>query len=58
LPTIVGSVPAAADWPVGCHFQDRCALVQPACRAQPVELVELPGGRLSRCVLAGRRDTG
>ncbi|MEO6700680.1 MAG: dipeptide/oligopeptide/nickel ABC transporter permease/ATP-binding protein [Jatrophihabitantaceae bacterium] len=51
LPTITGTVPAAADWPVSCHFADRCPLVRADCRQDAITLIELAGGRQCRCVL-------
>jgi oligopeptide/dipeptide ABC transporter ATP-binding protein len=39
LPTIPGRVPLAGEWPVGCHFANRCAFAQPQCTAGPVPLI-------------------
>jgi oligopeptide/dipeptide ABC transporter ATP-binding protein len=39
LPTIPGRVPMAGEWPVGCHFANRCQYAAPACTAAPVPLV-------------------
>jgi peptide/nickel transport system permease protein len=50
LPTIAGTVPRPQDWPVGCHFQDRCGHARTACRAWPIDTVQLADGRLVRCV--------
>jgi len=50
LPTIGGAVPAPHQWPVGCHFADRCPLATEACRAAPIEMVHLGGHRSSRCI--------
>ncbi|SDP20729.1 peptide/nickel transport system ATP-binding protein [Klenkia soli] len=50
LPAIGGSVPAPADWPVGCRFQDRCAFATADCAAGPVPLVELGPTRSARCL--------
>lgn len=36
--SIPGMVPAPADFPTSCRFADRCARVEPACRAEPVGL--------------------
>ena len=55
LPALDGTVPAPAEWPAGCHFQNRCALVTDECRATPVAIRLLPGGRAARCVHAGAR---
>jgi peptide/nickel transport system permease protein len=49
LPAIPGSVPAPQDWPAGCHFQDRCGFVTAECRAEPVLLVDVGDGHVSRC---------
>jgi peptide/nickel transport system permease protein len=49
LPAIPGSVPVPRDWPVGCHFQDRCPFVTGECRAEPVPLADLGEGHVSRC---------
>jgi peptide/nickel transport system permease protein len=49
LPAIPGSVPAPRDWPAGCHFQDRCGFVTAECRAEPVLLVDVGDGHVSRC---------
>ncbi|MFI6961753.1 dipeptide/oligopeptide/nickel ABC transporter permease/ATP-binding protein [Streptomyces sp. NPDC050255] len=50
LPTIPGTVPPPADWPVSCHFQDRCALAAAACRQRSIPLVSVTADHLSRCV--------
>jgi oligopeptide/dipeptide ABC transporter ATP-binding protein len=50
LPSIPGSVPAPADWPVGCRFAARCPLATEACREKPIPLVATGEGRLSRCI--------
>lgn len=50
LPTIAGAVPPPNRWPRGCHFADRCSLVTPACRAEPVALQQIGSDRLSRCL--------
>ncbi|MEU3464326.1 dipeptide/oligopeptide/nickel ABC transporter permease/ATP-binding protein [Streptomyces sp. NPDC006733] len=50
LETIAGTVPPPGTWPAGCHFQDRCHLVQDPCRTGPVPLEILPDGRSSRCL--------
>jgi peptide/nickel transport system ATP-binding protein len=49
LPAIPGNIPAAGNWPQGCRFSPRCALAQPACRAAPVPLDDMDGGRRLRC---------
>jgi peptide/nickel transport system permease protein len=52
LPTIPGSVPAPADWPVGCRFADRCGYVQERCVRSPIEPVPVNIAHLARCVRA------
>ncbi|WP_052768462.1 dipeptide/oligopeptide/nickel ABC transporter permease/ATP-binding protein [Streptomyces humi] len=51
LPAVEGAVPPPPQWPVGCHFQNRCPRVSEACRAKPVvisQLAELE--RSTRCI--------
>ncbi|WP_405965567.1 dipeptide/oligopeptide/nickel ABC transporter permease/ATP-binding protein [Streptomyces sp. NBC_00723] len=51
LPAVEGAVPPPAQWPVGCHFQNRCPRVTDACKEKPVvisHLVELE--RSTRCI--------
>jgi peptide/nickel transport system permease protein len=50
LAAIPGTVPRPSDWPIGCHFQDRCAWVADACRAAPVPLSSPEPDRRCRCV--------
>jgi peptide/nickel transport system permease protein len=50
LPTIPGAVPRPGSWPLGCHFQDRCALVTDECRVRPIELARPVAGRETRCL--------
>ncbi len=52
LASIPGSTPVPSALPDGCAFSPRCPYVVDACRRGPIPLVELPGGRLSRCVRA------
>jgi peptide/nickel transport system permease protein len=52
LPAIPGSVPVPEDWPLGCHFRERCEYAKDACAAAPVALTALAAGRESRCVFA------
>jgi peptide/nickel transport system permease protein len=49
LPSIPGTVPAAADWPAGCRFASRCSLVTEAC-ARPVPATQAHGAGTVRCV--------
>ena len=50
LPAIPGSVPSPSDWPIGCHFQARCAFATSECGIAPIELYPLGDGRASRCI--------
>jgi peptide/nickel transport system permease protein len=50
LPTIPGSVVQAGQWPVGCHFADRCKYVTDECRERPVPLTRVDEGHFSRCL--------
>jgi peptide/nickel transport system permease protein len=52
LPTIPGSVPSPGSWPVGCHFQDRCAHSVDECKQGPILLAETSARHASRCVRA------
>jgi hypothetical protein len=48
-------VPPPPEWPVGCHFADRCVLRIDACTTGPVPLELLPHGssvRTARCLRA------
>ncbi len=40
LTMIAGQVPSPGNWPVGCHFSERCPLAQNDCRAAAVALPE------------------
>jgi peptide/nickel transport system permease protein len=50
LPAIGGTVPAPADWPIGCHFQARCTHATTACRQGPIPLEQPQPGRQTRCL--------
>jgi peptide/nickel transport system permease protein len=50
LPTIDGTVPPPSEWPTGCHFQARCPMVRPECRAAAVPLFRVSASRDSRCL--------
>ena len=50
LVPIPGSVPDPASIGTGCAFAPRCHLVTPACRAEPIPLLEVASGRVSRCL--------
>jgi peptide/nickel transport system permease protein len=49
LPSIPGTVPAAADWPSGCRFAGRCALATAEC-ADPVPATRAHGSGSVRCI--------
>ena len=51
LPAIAGTVPPPGQWPIGCHFQDRCPYAAEACQAS-VELEAIGDERWIRCVRA------
>ncbi|NNN31796.1 dipeptide/oligopeptide/nickel ABC transporter permease/ATP-binding protein [Streptomyces sp. S3(2020)] len=51
LPAVEGAVPPPAQWPVGCHFQNRCPRVTDACKEKPVVISHLVGPtRSTRCL--------
>jgi peptide/nickel transport system permease protein len=54
LPSIAGTVPSPADWPVGCHFADRCPMRVAACTAGPIPLETVAVGQDhdARCIRA------
>ena len=60
LPAIPGTVPSPANWPVGCHFGDRCPFRAPQCAAGPVPLVSVAdaSGHEARCIRVGELDLG
>ena len=43
LPQIDGVVPAPADWPVGCHFHDRCPIGTDECTTGPIAPARVDG---------------
>ncbi|MHA6695247.1 dipeptide/oligopeptide/nickel ABC transporter permease/ATP-binding protein [Homoserinimonas sp. A520] len=49
LDSIPGIVPAPWDWPVGCHFADRCSEARDACRTGAIPL-DGDADRQVRCV--------
>lgn len=53
LVAIPGSVPRPHEWPSGCRFAPRCRYAIEACRASPVDLVEVATGRSTRCIRRG-----
>ncbi|NEB03531.1 dipeptide/oligopeptide/nickel ABC transporter permease/ATP-binding protein [Streptomyces sp. SID13726] len=51
LPAVEGAVPPPPEWPVGCHFQNRCPRVTDACREKPVVISRLAAlERSARCI--------
>lgn len=52
LPTIPGTVPPPEDWPISCHFADRCRYATAECRAGAIPIREAMPDRLTRCVRA------
>ncbi|MFI9833570.1 dipeptide/oligopeptide/nickel ABC transporter permease/ATP-binding protein [Streptomyces sp. NPDC051913] len=51
LPAVEGAVPPPPQWPVGCHFQNRCPRVTDACREKPVVITQLAAmERSTRCL--------
>ena len=51
LPAVEGAVPPPSQWPVGCHFQNRCPRVTDACREKPVVISYLTTlERSTRCI--------
>jgi peptide/nickel transport system permease protein len=52
LAAIPGTVPSPADWPAGCHFEDRCGFRMPTCAAGPVPLKPVPdiSSHAARCI--------
>ena len=51
LPSVEGAVPPPTQWPVGCHFQNRCPRVTDACREKPVVIAQLAAlERSTRCI--------
>jgi peptide/nickel transport system permease protein len=50
LPTIAGNVPRPEDWPLGCHFADRCPVVSDDCREAAIPLTHSEAGRMYRCL--------
>lgn len=50
LGTVPGVVPLPSQWPVSCHFADRCPLVTAACREGAISLVAVGVDREARCI--------
>jgi peptide/nickel transport system ATP-binding protein len=52
LATIEGMVPNMATLPTGCRFAPRCPFADDRCRSERPPVVQLAGGRWSRCFRA------
>jgi len=52
LAAIEGVLPDMTAPPIGCRFADRCPFVLEECRAAPPPVIDLGGGRWSRCFRA------
>ena len=54
LVSIPGTVPSPANWPVGCHFADRCPVRLEACLPAPIPLLPVLGREEhdARCIRA------
>ncbi|MFF0079063.1 dipeptide/oligopeptide/nickel ABC transporter permease/ATP-binding protein [Streptomyces canus] len=51
LPAIEGAVPPPTQWPVGCHFQNRCPRVTDACKEKPIVISHpVEPARSTRCI--------
>jgi len=50
LPVISGQVPPPGRWPVGCHFAQRCPLVQEDCKAAVAADAWQDGSHIARCL--------
>jgi peptide/nickel transport system permease protein len=57
MPTIPGTVPAPAKWPVGCHFEPRCEYATAECENEPIPLSVIGSSRLTRCIHAAQMVT-
>ena len=53
IPTIPGTVPPPGQWPVGCHFADRCPDRVDRCTEAPVVLIQPGELGVARCLLVG-----
>ena len=53
IPTIPGTVPPPGQWPVGCHFADRCPDRVARCTEAPIALTQPDDQGVARCVLVG-----
>jgi peptide/nickel transport system ATP-binding protein len=53
-----GDVPSPSRPPAGCHFHPRCPYAMPLCREVYPAATSLEDGRIVRCHLQGREETG
>ncbi len=51
LRAIPGQVPSAADYPPGCHFEERCTYAMEKCKMENPEVVEVSKGHKVSCFL-------
>jgi peptide/nickel transport system permease protein len=58
LRAISGTVPSPANWPVGCHFGDRCRFRAPECAARPIPLISVADASPhdARCIRVAEID--
>jgi peptide/nickel transport system ATP-binding protein len=52
LTAIPGVPPNLKNPPAGCRFAERCKYVRPECKAFPVDLCNIDGGRAYRCIFS------
>jgi peptide/nickel transport system permease protein len=50
LGAIAGVVPPPNQWPLGCHFADRCPLAIEECRERAIPLIVVGSDREARCI--------
>jgi len=50
---VPGDIPSPASPPPGCAFHPRCPVAEPVCRTQEPPLLDLGGGHMAACHLAG-----
>jgi peptide/nickel transport system permease protein len=50
LAALPGRVPSPSEWPIGCHFANRCPLATYACRTAPIPMQRVADSRSSRCI--------
>ena len=52
---IPGNPPSLIEPPTGCGFYERCSRRMPACAQADPAAVDLGGGHVAACLLAGRK---